>query len=73
MLVTYDVVGSGAGEKRFIGKHGGLTEDDLVDFGASDAALTDAQIADVDRGAILVPATGGVIVLAYNLPGVDGN
>ena len=52
VVVTYDVVGSGAGERRFIGKHAELTEADLVDFGASDAGLTDEQIADVDRGAV---------------------
>jgi phosphate transport system substrate-binding protein len=72
VLITYDVVGSGAGERRFIGKHAELDKEDLVDFGASDAGLTDAQIADVDRGALLVPATGGVLALAYNLPGVEG-
>jgi phosphate transport system substrate-binding protein len=66
--VAYDAVGSGAGIKRFIGKSTELAEKDLVDFGASDAAMTDAEIAEVDRGVRLVPMTAGAVVLAYNLP-----
>lgn len=68
MAVAYDAVGSGAGIKRFIGKSTDLTEGDLVDFGSSDAAMTDAEIAEVDRGVQLVPLTAGAVVLAYNLP-----
>ena len=41
-----------------------------VDFAASDAAMTDEQIAQVDGGVVLLPMTAGEIVLAYNLPGV---
>jgi phosphate transport system substrate-binding protein len=66
--VAYDAVGSGAGVKRFIGKSTDLTQEDLVDFGASDAAMTDAEIAAVERGVRLVPMTAGAVVLAYNLP-----
>jgi phosphate transport system substrate-binding protein len=68
LAVAYDAVGSGAGIKRFIGKSADLTEEDLVDFGASDAAMTDAEIAEVGRGVQLVPMTAGAVVLAYNLP-----
>ncbi len=68
LAVAYEAVGSGAGIKRFIGKSTDLTEDDRVDFGASDAAMTDAEIAAVDRGVRLVPMTAGAVVLAYNLP-----
>jgi phosphate transport system substrate-binding protein len=61
---SYEGVGSGEGIKRF------LAED--VDFGASDAAMSDADLAKVgDRGALMVPMTAGMVVLAYNLPGVD--
>ena len=66
-LIDYKVVGSGAGTKRFLG------EGEAVDFGASDAALTDEQIAAVKRGAKLVPVTAGSIVLAYNLEGMPGH
>ena len=41
-----------------------------VDFAASDAAMTDEQIAEVDGGVVLLPMTAGEVVLAYNLPGV---
>ena len=61
---TYKGVGSGEGIKRFIAGS--------VDFGASDAAMRDAEMAQVKRGVKLIPATAGMIVLAYNLPGVAG-
>jgi phosphate transport system substrate-binding protein len=62
--IEYAPVGSGDGVKRFLA--------DKVDFGASDAAMSDDQIASAQRGAVLVPATAGMIVLAYNLPGLNG-
>jgi phosphate transport system substrate-binding protein len=61
--INYQGVGSGAGIKQFT--------QNLVSFGASDAAMTDKEIAAVKQGVVLVPATAGSIVLAYNLPGVD--
>ncbi|MBL0168278.1 MAG: phosphate ABC transporter substrate-binding protein PstS [Propionivibrio sp.] len=63
-LIEYAPVGSGDGVKRFLA--------DSVDFGASDAAMTDDQMASAKQGAVLVPATAGLIVLAYNLPGLNG-
>jgi len=62
--VNYQSVGSGAGVKNFL--------QGVVDFGASDAALTDAEMAKAPKGAVLIPATAGSVVLAYNLPGVTG-
>jgi phosphate transport system substrate-binding protein len=62
--ISYDAVGSGEGQRRFLA--------DAVDFGASDAALTDEQIAQVPAGVQLVPVTAGMVVLAYNLPGLAG-
>ena len=41
-----------------------------MDFAASDAAMTDEQIAAVDQGVVLLPMTAGEIVVAFNLPGV---
>jgi phosphate transport system substrate-binding protein len=67
-LFTYDAVGSGEGIERFIA--GG------VDFGASDAAMNDAEIARVQppagRGVKLVPVTAGEVVIAYHIPNVKG-
>jgi len=58
--VDYQSIGSGAGITQFTNK--------TVDFGASDAAMTDEEIAKVDRGVQLIPLTAGSIVLSYNLP-----
>ena len=58
--VNYQPVGSGAGIQQFT--------QGLVDFGASDAAMTDEQIAAVPQGVVLLPMTAGTIVLTYNLP-----
>lgn len=63
--ITYDAVGSGEGINRFVTRS--------VDFGASDVIMNDAEIAKVEGGVIMVPATAGMIVLAYNLPGVQGD
>ncbi|MGB7791269.1 MAG: phosphate ABC transporter substrate-binding protein PstS [Terrimicrobiaceae bacterium] len=60
--VNYQSVGSGAGVKQFI--------QGTVDFGASDAAMSDEEIAKVKQGAVMIPATAGSIVIAYNLPDV---
>src|ERR1700726_1570360 len=61
--INYQGVGSGAGIKQFT--------QNLVSFGASDAAMTDKEIAAVKQGVVLIPATAGSIVLAYNIPGVE--
>lgn len=60
--VNYQSVGSGAGVKQF--------SQGTVDFAASDAAMTDEEIAKVKDGVVMIPATAGSIVVAYNLPGV---
>ena len=62
VVVDYDIVGSGEGTERFL--------NEKVDFGASDAALTDEEIDSVKRGAVLVPVTAGSIVLAYSPEGL---
>jgi len=61
--VNYQSVGSGAGVKNFTAG--------VVDFGASDAAMSDAEIAKAPKGVVMIPATAGEIVFAYNLPGVE--
>lgn len=64
ILIKYAEVGSGEGVKRFLAN--------TVDFGASDAAMTDAQIASAQHGVVMVPITAGMVALAYNLPGLNG-
>jgi phosphate transport system substrate-binding protein len=67
-VISYDAVGSGEGVRRFVGR--GAADDERVDFGASDAAMRDDEIAAVPNGALLVPLTAGSVALAYNLPDV---
>jgi phosphate transport system substrate-binding protein len=67
-VITYDAVGSGEGIRRFVGKN--VKKEEKVDFGASDAAMTDQEISEVSKGVLLLPATAGSVVLIYNLPEV---
>src|SRR5205814_685256 len=43
-----------------------------VDFGASDIALSDREASEISRGAVMVASTAGMVVLAYNVPGLKG-
>ncbi len=61
--INYQAVGSGTGITNFT--------QGIVNFAGSDAAMTDEQIAKVKQGVVLIPATAGSIVLAYNVPGVE--
>ena len=61
--INYQAIGSGGGISQFTAG--------TVDFGASDAAMTDAEIAKVKNGVLLVPTAGGAISVVYNLPGVN--
>jgi phosphate transport system substrate-binding protein len=65
VVLSYDAIGSGEGVKQFTAG--------TVDFGASDAAMSDQQMAEVTRGVQLVPMAAGSIVLAYNLEGLNGD
>lgn len=64
LKVNYQSVGSGAGVEQFT--------KGTVDFGASDVAMKDEEIAKIpaDKGVMMLPVTAGSIVLAYNLPDV---
>ena len=48
-------------------------EEELVDFGASDAAMKDEDMTQVPKGVMLLPVTAGSVVLAYNLPDIEGD
>ena len=60
--VNYQSIGSGGGVKQTIAG--------TVDFGASDAAMTDGEMAKVKGGVLLIPTAGGAVSVVYNLPGV---
>jgi phosphate transport system substrate-binding protein len=62
--VNYQSVGSGSGVEQFV--------KGTIDFGASDVAMKDDEITKVGKGVLLLPMTAGSIVMAYNLPGVEG-
>jgi phosphate transport system substrate-binding protein len=62
--INYQGIGSGGGIKQTIAR--------TIDFGASDAAMTDEEIAKVPGGVILVPTAGGAVSVVYNLSGTTG-
>src|SRR3990170_3509625 len=57
--INYQSVGSGAGIKQITEK--------TVDFGASDAPLTEQEYEGVS-GILQIPESIGAVVVAYNLP-----
>jgi phosphate transport system substrate-binding protein len=61
--VNYQSVGSGSGIEQYIAG--------TVDFGASDAPMTDEQMEQVDVPTLHVAVVGGPVVPTYNLEGVD--
>ena len=63
LKVNYQAIGSGGGIRQTIAG--------TVDFGGSDAAMKDNEIAQVKNGVILVPTAGGAVSVVYNLPGVS--
>lgn len=60
--IDYEAKGSGEGIRDF--------QNHAVDFAASDAAMTDKEIAVVREDVQLLPMTAGEVVLAYNLGGI---
>ena len=64
VAINYQSIGSGAGIQQ--------VKSGTVDFGASDAAISDAALKDMPRRVVHIPTVGGAVVLAYNLPGFAG-
>jgi phosphate transport system substrate-binding protein len=60
--INYQPIGSGGGINSITQK--------IVDFGASDAPMTDAQMSTAP-GIIHIPITLGAAVVGYNLPGIS--
>jgi len=67
VTINYQSIGSGGGVEQFIGQQ--------TDFGASDAFLTDEELAAATdaRGCapVHIPTVFGAVALGYNLEGVD--
>ncbi|MGE4105913.1 MAG: phosphate ABC transporter substrate-binding protein PstS [Bacteriovoracia bacterium] len=60
--INYQSIGSGGGIRQFLEK--------TVDFGATDAPMTDEQIAKSTTPVLHIPTVLGAVVLTYNLPEV---
>ena len=58
---NYQSVGSGAGQKQLLSE--------TVDFGASDAPMTDEAMAPAHSKILHIPVVAGAVVVSYNLPG----
>ena len=63
LRLSYDAVGSGEGIDRFLAG--------TVDIAATDAPLKPEQATGVAAGVHQIPITAGMIVLTYNLPGIE--
>src|SRR5690349_1072294 len=59
---NYQSIGSGAGIRQF--------SDKTVDFGASDAPMTDSAIAAIQGNVLHIPTEMGGVPPTYNIPGV---
>lgn len=59
--VNYQAIGSGGGVRQIKAK--------TVDFGASDAYLSDKKLSDFTSEMVHIPTTAGAVVVAYNIPG----
>ena len=64
ILLTYGGIGSGGGIRSL--------KDKVVDFGATDAFLEQKDEAEFDAPIVHIPTCIGAVVVAYNLPGVEG-
>ena len=61
--INYQSIGSGGGLRQFTER--------TVDFGASDAPLTEEEVQGLPSTPVHIPETIGSVVAAYNIPGVD--
>ncbi len=63
VTITYGGIGSGGGIRSL--------KDKIVDFGASDAFLSDKEMQEMPAQVVHIPTCMGAVVMAYNLPGVN--
>ncbi|NOZ84130.1 MAG: phosphate ABC transporter substrate-binding protein PstS [Epsilonproteobacteria bacterium] len=57
--VNYQAIGSGAGQRQIIAR--------VVDFGGSDAFMSDAQMSKAPAKLLHIPTALGAVVMTYNL------
>ena len=60
--LNYQSIGSGGGIRQF--------SDGTVDFGATDAPMSDSAIAAIQSNVLHIPTVMGAVVIIYNLQGV---
>lgn len=58
--INYQSIGSGGGIRQLLDK--------TIDFGASDAPMTDEQLAKAHPPILHIPTVMGAVVITYNLP-----
>lgn len=63
--LNYQSIGSGGGIRQF--------SDKTVDFGATDAPMTDSAIAAIQGNVLHIPTVLGAVVPAYTLPGLSAS
>ncbi|MDN5698031.1 MAG: phosphate ABC transporter substrate-binding protein PstS, partial [Rubrobacter sp.] len=63
--VNYDPIGSGGGREEFI--------NNTVDFAGSDAPMDEEEQEEAGGNPVHVPTVGGAVVMAYNVPGLEGD
>ncbi len=61
VMVNYQGIGSGGGIKQTIAK--------VIDFGGTDAFMTEAELASAGAPIVHIPTCLGAVVISYNLPG----
>ncbi len=59
--INYQAIGSGGGIRQLISK--------TVDFGGSDAMMSEADLKQASAPILHIPTCAGAVVLTYNLPG----
>src|SRR6516164_5599277 len=61
---NYQSIGSGGGQKQILAQ--------TVDFGASDATMTDENLAKAPGKLLHLPTVAGAVVVTYNIPELPG-
>lgn len=60
--INYQSIGSGGGVRQMLAR--------TVDFGATDAPMTDGELAEAERAIVHIPTVIGAVSVVYNIPGL---